>query len=358
MAASRQMFRISCVMLVGLLCLSVTAPAWGQFGDALKIAEKLRKEKQERERKEKEKKEQAQPADSGSKTDAPAGARPALGGKIVFSASPIDPAKPENLVSEFKAGDSIYALVQTDKTWRDLLGKGNEDVKEIQVPLDMIIDGKTVDFQYITIKNAQAIDSKLLVLEIAPDPAKMTSYKDEGFAYGEGKGRRKIGPDQYTYNLGRLSPGKHTIKFQVRSYGDIFSAGEFTIEGDDYKPYAALREKILQEMLNVGGMPKAQKTDAAMEAQMMKLLLNAGWKNIRRLVIVDKDWWLDRHSGGNSAIIGRHIAAAVAAKDADGSFFWSNVTFQQNRLIDGSYGVLEISNTGVKRPIKEENINK
>jgi hypothetical protein len=202
------------------------------------------------------------------------------------------------------------------------------------------------------------MDSKYLVLDIAPDPAKMTAYKNDGFAYGEGKGNRKIGPDQYTYNLGRLAPGRHTVKFQVRSFGNIFSAGELTITGNDYKPYASLRESILKEMLNVGGMPKAQMTNLQLEAQMMKLLLNAGWKTVRRLVIVDKDWWNDLLEGGDSPVIGRHIAAAVCGKAEDGSYFWSNVTFQQHKLIDGSFGPLEISHTGIKRPISEENIDK
>jgi hypothetical protein len=222
----------------------------------------------------------------------------------------------------------------------------------------MIVDDKTVDFQYITIKNQKAIDSNVLVLDIAPDPAKMTAYKDEGFAYAEGKGNRKIGPDQYTYNLSKLKPGKHAIKFQVRSYGDIFSAGEFTIEGDNYKPYAELREKILKEMLNVGGMPQSQKTDVQLQAEMLKLLRNAGWKNVRKLVIVDKDWWIDRVEGGDSAVKGRHIGAAAVAKAEDGAYFWSNLTFEQQKQVDGSFGPLELSHTGVKRSIKEENIDK
>jgi hypothetical protein len=285
-------------------------------------------------------------------------ATPSKDGSTVFSKSPINPAKPDRLAATFKAGDSIYGLIRVEKTWRDLLGKGNEDVKEIQVPIDMIVDGKTVDFQYITIKNEKAIDSKVLVLDIAPDPAKMTAYKDEGFTYAEGKGNRKIGPDQYTYNLSKLKPGKHAIKFQVRSYGDIFSAGEFTIEGNDYAPYAKLREKILKEMLNVGGLPPSQKTDFQLQVQMLKLLRNAGWKNVRKLVIVDKDWWIDRVEGGDSAVKGRHIGAAAVAKAEDGTYFWSNLTFEQGKLIDGSFGPLELSHTGVKRPIKEENIDK
>lgn len=47
-------------------------------------------------------------------------------GKIVFSKTPINAAKPENLVTSFKTGDYIYALVQTEKNWRDLLGKSDK----------------------------------------------------------------------------------------------------------------------------------------------------------------------------------------------------------------------------------------
>jgi len=168
-----------------------------------------------------------------AKGAAPEQAAP-TGSSIVFSATPIDPAKPASLATSFESGGYIYGLVQVEKTWRDLLGKGREDVTEIQVPIDMLVDGEQVDFQYVTIKKAEALDTKYLVLDIAPDPEKMTAYKDPGFFYAEGKGHRKIGPDQYTYILGKLAGGKHTIRFQIRSYGDIFSAGEFTLTGDDY----------------------------------------------------------------------------------------------------------------------------
>ncbi len=280
------------------------------------------------------------------------------GGKIVFSESPIDPAQPANLATEFKTGEPIYAVVQVEKTWRELLGRGDKSVKEIQVPIDMLVDGEKVDFQYITIKKAEALDTKVLVLDVAPQPEKMTAYKDPGFFYAEGKGNRKIGPDQYTYNLAELEPGRHTVRFQIRSYGDIFSAGEFTIEGDNYKYYAELREKLLAEAFKVATMPKAQKVDHELEATMRKLLENAGWKDIRKLVIVDKDWWLDRASGGDSPIVSRHIAAAAATKADDGSFYWCICTFHQQKRLDGSFGPLELTDVGEKKPIAEENIDK
>ena len=336
------------VAAVVSLILGVPASALAQV-DAVKGA--LRKGAQQAQEAAKKPEAQKDAKEGESKSDA----SKAL---ILFSKSPIDPAKPENLTTAFKAGENIYGLVQVEKTWRHLLGKGDKSATKIEVPFDMLVDGEQVDFQYITIKKPEAIDSQVLVFDIAPDPAKMTAYKDPGFEYAEGKGRRKIGPDTYTYNLGELKPGKHAVRFQIRSYGDIFSAGEFTLEGDDYKPYAALRERILAEAFTVATLPKAQMANKELEATMRKLLENAGWKDIRKLVIVDKDWWLDRAEGGDSPIVSRHLAAAAAAKDEDGKFFWRVCTFHQQKLLDGSFGPLELTDQGTKKPILEENIDK
>jgi hypothetical protein len=332
------------IVILAAMAVILSAPAYGDVSQDIKGA--IEKKVQ-----------QAQEAAGKPAEKKPSPAGPASAG-IVFSGSPIDPAKPASLSTAFKAGGYIYGLISVDKPWRELLGKGNPNATEVQVPVDMLVDGEQVDFQYITLKKPEPIDSKHLVLDIAPEPEKMTAYKDPAFFYAEGKGNRKIGPDQYTYNLAALQPGKHTIGYRVRSYGDVLASGEFTIEGEDYKSYAALREKLLGEALGVATMPKAQMTNIELQANMMKLLQNAGWKNIRKLVISDKDWWLDRAEGGDSPIVARHIAAAVAAKADDGSFYWCICTFQQPKLLDGSFGTLELSHTGEKKPILEENIDK
>jgi len=41
-----------------------------------------------------------------------------------------------------------------------------------------------------------------------------------------------------------------------------------------------------------------------------------------------------------------------------GGFFWSTVTFAQQKLITGAFGPLELSHTGERYPIKEETIDK
>ncbi|MBN2448627.1 MAG: hypothetical protein JXO22_18015 [Phycisphaerae bacterium] len=351
MTTSRIRLCLWSIIAVGIQA-SLCTPALGQFGKLNDLKKEIEKKVDD------VKQEPKQETPAAAQPGAPAMATAAGGAATVFSDAPIDPAKPENLVTSFDAGDHIYGLIQVDKTWRDLLGKGRKDAEKIEVPIDMLVDGKKVDFQYIHIKKKEAMDTKVLVLDIAPEPDKMTAYKDPGFFHAEGKGNRKIGPDQYTYILGELSPGKHTIGFQVRSYGDVFSAGQFTIDGPDYKQYTALREKLLGEAQKVATMPEAKKTDKALEANMRELLDNAGWSNVRKLVIIDKDWWLDRESGGDSPIVSRHMDAAACTKADDGSFYWCVVQFHQYKRLDGSFGPLELTHTGDKHPISEENIDK
>ena len=209
---------------------------------------------------------------------------------IVFSKSPIDPAKPANLTTSFKAGDTIYGLIQAGKSWREIYeAKGKT---ELGLMIVMAI-GENQTLQYITLKKAAYIDSSQLVLDIAPAPEKMTAYKDPDIQFGEGKGNRKIGPIAFTYELGQLPAGKHKIQFFIRNYGDKLAAGELEIEGSDFKFYADLHEKVKAASEAIETLPPAGMVNKELEGQMRKLLENAGWSNILRVVIVDKDWWLE-----------------------------------------------------------------
>lgn len=270
------------------------------------------------------------------------------GNRIVFSKTPIDPANPTNLTTSFQAGDNIYGLIQISTTWRKLYNAG--DVSELGIMVGLGADGNE-DYQYITLKKAQYIDSNYLVLDIAPDPGKMTAYKDPDMLYGEGKGNRKIGPIAFTYDLAQLAPGKHTVRFFVRNYGELPAIGELEIEGNDFSCYTGLHEKVKSAADAAGTLPPAGMINKELEGQMRALLENAGWSNILRIVIIDKDWWLD----GNTS---RYLNVAAAAKDSDGQCYWCNTQFTQPKLIDGSWGRLELTKTGIKRPIPEENLNK
>lgn len=84
---------------------------------------------------------------------------------------------------------------------------------------------------------------------------------------------------------------------------------------------------------------------------MRKLAENAGWNKLLRVVIIDPDWWLE----GSAS---RYLNVAMAAKDAEGKGYWRNLQFSQPKLITGAWGALELSKTGIKRSLSEENLNK
>jgi hypothetical protein len=90
---------------------------------------------------------------------------------------------------------------------------------------------------------------------------------------------------------------------------------------------------------------------------MEDLLENAGWEDIHRVNIVDQDWWIDRVSGGDSAVKSRHIAAAALARDGEG-YYYKVCTFHQDRLLGGGFGELYLSHQGDRVPIPEANIDK
>jgi hypothetical protein len=269
-------------------------------------------------------------------------------GKILFSKTPIDPANPQNLTTQFRSGDSIYGLIQAEKSWREIYKTGNKS--ELGLMIVMAI-GENQTYQYITLKKNEYIDSKQLVLDIAPAPDKMTAYRNPDIQFGEGKGNRKIGPIAFTYELAQLPAGKHRVQFFVKNYDEMPAQGELEIEGSDFKFYADLHAKVKTASDSVATLPPVGMVNKSLEAEMRKLLENAGWSNIRRIVIVDKDWWLEE---GRS----RYLNVAAAAKGNDGQCYWCNLQFTQVKLISGAWGPLELTKTGIKRSIAEANIGK
>lgn len=272
-------------------------------------------------------------------------------GKIIFSPSPIDVNSPSNLTESFKAGDTIYSLIQVEKPWKELITK---NPNEVSVPLIVWLDGERL-FQYITLKSPELIGGTHLVLDIAPDLAKMTAYRDPNIVFADAFGS-KWGPAAFTSKFSELGPGKHTVKLEIWDFGNVYSAGEFVLEGDDYSMYAELHEQIKAELTGRRTMPQAKQTNKELEAEMLKLCENTGWENILKLAIIDKDWWLDRMSGGDSPVKSRRMDAAVATTEKDGNCYYAIITFQQPKLVSGDFGKLEIMHTGEKIPLPCENI--
>jgi len=274
-------------------------------------------------------------------------------GDFVFSKKPIDPADPADLARQFKAGDTIYGLIRTKKPWSEIYdGKSTADVM-----VNVMLDGEKIHAQFITLKTPELMAQQYLVFEIAPDPDEMTAYSNPDRAYGSSTATMRQGPNELTHHLAGLGPGEHTMAFDITSFGTTWAAGSFTISGDDYSGYARLHEKIAEAVAGAVTLPPAGKTDKAMAAEMRSLLENAGWENIHRINIVDKDWWIDRVAGGDSAVESRHIAAAALARDGDG-YYYKVCTFHQDRLLTGGFGELYLSHQGDRVPIPQANIDK
>ena len=274
-------------------------------------------------------------------------------GEIVFSTRPIQPGNPSNLTTRFNAGDHIYALIQTVKPWSEIY----DSKSSANVMINVKLDGEKIHAQFVNLKSPELMSSQHLVFEIAPDPASMTAYADPNREYGMSTATMRQGPNELTHNLSKLPPGEHTMEFDITYFGDTWSAGSFTISGDDFQTYAKLHQQIAAGVSAAVTRPAAKMTNKTMADEMRSLLENAGWEDIHRINIVDKDWWIDRVSGGDSAVQSRHIAAAALARDNDG-YYYKLTTFHQDKLITGGFGELYLSHQGDRVPIPEANIDK
>jgi len=270
-------------------------------------------------------------------------------GGTIFAKEPINPASPPPGVASFAAGDRIYGMLKAAKPWKSLLGSSDYLIVYV------IIDGQQKTYRTIGLKRPDLLAVDYFILDIAPDAAAMSNYSDRDIVFPEKDGL-KFGPELFTKYLSELSPGKHTFRLEVKAYGDVYASGEFAIAGDNFASYGALLNELKNSSGKQAKMPKPGMTNVALEKEMLALLKNGGWPDVRRLVIVDKDWWQHRASGGDSAITARHIEAAAAAKGGDGSYYYCHVTFQQPMTLTG-WGKLELTDTGKKKPIPEENID-
>ena len=274
-------------------------------------------------------------------------------GDFVFSKGPIDPSNPTGLTTQFTAGDTIYGLIRTKKPWSEIYdGKSSADVM-----VNVALDGEKIHAQFVTLKSPELMAQQHLVFEIAPDPDEMTAYENPERVYGLSTATMRQGPNELTHHLSQLGPGEHTMSFDITYFGTTWAAGSFTIGGDDFDSYAGLHEEIAEAVAGAVTLPPAQKTDKAMAAEMEALLENAGWEDIHRINIVDKDWWIDRVAGGDSAVKSRHIAAAALARDGEG-YYYKVCTFHQDRLLTGGFGELYLSHQGDRVPVPEANIDK
>ncbi|BDD86229.1 hypothetical protein [Desulfofustis limnaeus] len=274
-------------------------------------------------------------------------------GDIVFSTAPIDPAAPSGLRDHFQAGDYIYGLIRATQPWAAIY---NND-REAQIRVDVTMDGKKIHAQLVTVRDPALLTGQNLLFDVAPAPDAMTAYRNPAVEYGKSTATMRQGPNELTYHLGQLAPGSHTVHFIIQYYGTTYAEGQFIIEGGHFGAYAKLHESIAAGVAQAVTLPVPKMVDKALLSEMEKVLGNAGWPPIHRINIVDKDWWIDRVSGGDSPVASRHIAAAALAQGNDG-YFYKICTFHQDRLITGGFGPLYLSHQGDPVPVPQENIDK
>jgi len=184
---------------------------------------------------------------------------PALAEEAIFSSQPIDPKNPPTSVSTFQAPEPIYCLLRSDKPWKQLLGPHTDYLITY-----FFLDGEQKAYRTIALKRPELLERSDFLLDIAPDPSRMTAYRDRDIVYGTKDGLR-FGPELFTKYLGELGPGTHKVRVEVKAYGDVYAQGEFTLEGSDFSGYQALHQRIRGAAAGAQTMPRAGLSNPTLE---------------------------------------------------------------------------------------------
>lgn len=253
-------------------------------------------------------------------------------GNIVFSKAPINAENPANLSTAFKSGDFIYAVAYFTKSLKQQCkGRISKNATKHLVEILMYKNGGYSTSMSPTLK-AELFEGDKLLLDIVPKPSEMTAYTNPNLSW-KMYGHTKEGPLCFAQLFGEFDPGKTTIKLEIKACYEIVASGEFIIEGDNFDFYTQLMEALQHVETKTVGMPVAKPTDPSLEKE-MKLLLstssNDAWKGeILKVVIIDKDWFIERHKI-TGAILFRYIRAEVAVNKNDDCWLYHLVTFKQN----------------------------
>lgn len=109
----------------------------------------------------------------------------------------------------------------------------------------------------------------------------------------------------------------------------------------------------------VVALSKSKRNDPALQKEMKSLLIsskNEAWRGeILTIVIIDKDWFIERHKI-TGAILYRYIRAEVVVKNGDDCWLYNLVTFKQD-YIDTNYEKTYWDGIGDKAKISCEEIN-
>ncbi|MBN2426618.1 MAG: hypothetical protein JXR46_06045 [Calditrichaceae bacterium] len=278
-------------------------------------------------------------------------------GKIIFSKSPIAVNSPTNLVNDFKSGDHIYGMAYFSQPIKKLC-KGKISKNATKYVVEILVYKND---SYITSMNptllGELFEGTNLVLDIAPEASKMTAYNNPGLSW-KMYGKTKEGPLRFAEILSEFDEGKTTIKLEIKACYEVIASGEFTIEGENFDFYGNQMTDLQNAETHTVQMPKAKKNDPALEKEMKSLLQassNDAWKgDIIKVVIIDNDWFLERHKL-TGAILFRYIRTEVAVKKNDGCWLYRLVTFKQN-YVGNKYDKTYWDGAGDRVKIPCENI--
>ncbi len=286
-------------------------------------------------------------------------------GEIIFSSSLIDPSNPSGIKTEFNAGDKIYAVAYLPDILKNLY-QNQSPTANLQVEI-FIYEVKAPMYEYqqpmdmqLTFTNMWVNgivkDTKYLVVDLVPDPAKTTAYGGKDIIY-KSFGKKFEGPVAFTEALATLPAGEHKLKVVVQCYYAPVASGVFTIKGDNYSAYSSLAEQINDAAINAAtadaGFPKAVTSDPAREARMVTSLKNSNdWKtgfidgtDVIKTAIT-YDWEIRRHEI-SGAILHRYCIAAMAVKTRSGGCAYYKVTFQED-YVGGKFQPLHYDGAGDK----------
>jgi hypothetical protein len=286
-------------------------------------------------------------------------------GGIIFSSSPINPEQPVDLKTAFQAGDKIYAVAYLPKTVRELYENSSPTAKlqvevfvyEIKPPLYSYQQPSEQQLDFTNMWVTGSIkDQKYLVVDLAPDPATTTLYKNKDLEFKE-FGKKYDGPAKLAEALGKLASGKHNLKVLVKCYYADVAKGDLTISGENFSVYTDMAQQLNTVAASAAAagavFPKAVVTDAAREAKMVAAFKNSNdWKTgfidgteVLKTAIT-YDWEIRRHEI-SGAILHRYCIAAIAFKTKAGGCAYRKVTFQED-YVGGKFQPLRYDGAGDK----------
>jgi hypothetical protein len=295
-------------------------------------------------------------------------------GEIIFSKKLINPASPAGLLTQFQAGDNIYAVAFFDKSIIEMARSStakNVDMEifiyELKPPLYDYQEPSEMQLETSPLKiSGNALQNNYLLLDIIPATNEMTAYGSQDIVYKK-FGPKFDGPVKFAERMSRLEPGEHTIIVKVNCNYNFVSEGKFIINGNDYSVYNKLASEINESASNLktkdAVMPKSARSDKDLESEMITAFkASQTYKDrvkgeILRVVIIDPDWMI-RRNALTGIILHRYIRAAIAVKNSDGTCtVWQNVTFQQD-YVGNSFQKTKFDGIGDPFKIPCDNVNK